>query len=133
MQPTTNITAARHNGYGAGTAKGLEATFILPSSPWNQNLHGPKPANLRDDYLTKSKGSSARWSGSERKITKARQQELDKARQEKAAFQRVFDLGIAKDEGDTPSNSELAEQESLDEEGSLEQGYAEDEKCFVEE
>lgn len=94
---------------GTPTAKTPQAAFYRVSNTCSQFPHSSDPTDLHDDYLSKSKGAAARWSGSERKIAKARQQELDASRRNKAALLRVFDIVVAVEEEETAEDEAFEE------------------------
>jgi hypothetical protein len=97
---TTTIMASMSQG-GTHTSSGAQAHPAALTSSKSQALHRVDSADPREDYTTKSKAAAARWSGSERKIAKSRQQGLDQARRKKAAALGVFDLGITPEENAT--------------------------------
>jgi hypothetical protein len=72
---------------GTSATKSREANLKTHDITLRRNLLGSNPMASREDYPTKSKMVSARWSGSEDKIKKARQQARKADRKEKRAAQ----------------------------------------------
>ncbi|KAG7293006.1 hypothetical protein NEMBOFW57_003051 [Staphylotrichum longicolle] len=103
---------------GTPTAKTPQTAFYRVSNTCSPFPHCSDPTDLHDDYLSKSKGAAARWSGSERKIAKARQQQLNASRRNKAALLGVFDIVGAVEEEETAEDEafEYNEEEPGDEE-----------------
>ena len=134
LQTNTNTTTILTSGSQGGThaSRSLPAHPSLLTGSKSQNTQRVDSADPREDYTTKSKAAAARWSGSERKIAKARQQGLNEARRKKAAALGVFDLGAAP-EGDD------ATQDTLEVEGEVFEGEfltwedIEEEDDFIEE
>ena len=90
---SSNTTTTTPSREGESTTKSPQTSRKLSASYRSKSSHGSYSADPREDYITKSKAAAARWSGSDRKVAKTRQQSLDKTRREKAALQKVFDLG----------------------------------------
>ncbi|KAL2184168.1 hypothetical protein L209DRAFT_757545 [Thermothelomyces heterothallicus CBS 203.75] len=85
---TTLPTSGKTCGSGSsGNSNKLRQTRrnLLPR-PRNQHLRTQESTGLGGNYITKSKAAAVWWSGSEKKIAKARQQALSEARREKAAL-----------------------------------------------
>ena len=98
---SSNTTTTTPSQEGESTTKGPQTSRKLSAGSRSRSSHSLYAADPREDYITKSKAAAARWSGSDRKVAKTRQQSLDKTRREKAALQKVFDLGIASEEDET--------------------------------
>jgi len=91
------------------TSTTLRAPFCRPSSLWSQLPQGSDPTDLREHCFAKSKAAAARWSGSEKKIARVRQQELNTKRRNKATLLGVFAVVVAVEE------KEAAEDETFEE------------------
>ena len=94
----SNTTTTAQSQVGESTTKGLQTSRKSSVNSQRKSSQASYSDDPREDYITKSKAATARWSGSDRKIAKARQQSLDKTRREKAAVQKVFDLGVVAEE-----------------------------------
>ena len=79
----------------APTAGVLQAAFYPLSSLWSHLPQGSDPTDLRAHCFAKSKAAAARWSGSEKKIARVRQQELNTKRRSKATLLGVFAVAVA--------------------------------------
>ena len=110
----SNTTTTTKSQVGESTTKGSQTSRKSSANPQRKSSHASYSADPREDYITKSKAATARWSGSDRKIAKARQQSLDKTRREKAAVQKVFDLGIVAEEDEAAEQVICWEAESDD-------------------
>ena len=81
------MATAHSVSQGTDATKSREANLKPHVNPLGRIFHSLNPMDSREDYLTKSKMASARWSGSEDKIKKARQQARKADREEKRAAQ----------------------------------------------
>ncbi len=101
----SNTTTTTTSQVGESTTKGPQTSCKPLANTQRKSSQGSSSADPREDYITKSRAAAARWSGSDRKIAKTRQQSLDKTRREKAAVQGVFDLGIIAEEDEAAEES----------------------------
>jgi hypothetical protein len=100
---------------GTAIAKGDKTSPSYTPESWSLSSPFSNPTDLTNDYITKSKAAVARWSGSERKMAKAKQEALNEARREKSAVLRVFGLSSTSGAEGARENSEYEEGDSREE------------------
>ncbi|KAK4128749.1 hypothetical protein N657DRAFT_639236 [Parathielavia appendiculata] len=116
--PSSTNTIVFSSSEGAISAANVSMVSHKPSHESTSRNCSSCVSNFTDlgqDYTTKSEAAAARWSCSERRIAKAKQQALNKAREVRAAKLRVFNVGTDSEGEDGSWSSKHEEEDTMEE------------------